>query len=112
METIAEMIPFAKEMLSHRPGRGLVKVYLLGSTLALLGAVGGLVETVFLPFLEERQQQGVKEEGEPELLFMEMRSDNNKKQLLKPQTVSSMADDKLLVTAAQRTTVHRLHASS
>ncbi|XP_010873483.1 G0/G1 switch protein 2 [Esox lucius] len=53
METIKEMIPFAKEMLNQRPSRGMMKVYLVGSTLALFGVVGGLVETVCMPFCEQ-----------------------------------------------------------
>nr|ACI67827.1 lymphocyte G0/G1 switch protein 2 [Salmo salar] len=36
METMNEIIPFAKEILSQRPSRGMMKVYLLGSTLACL----------------------------------------------------------------------------
>lgn len=44
-----ELIPFAKEMLSQKPSRGLVKVYLLGSVFAVLGTVIGLVETVCHP---------------------------------------------------------------
>uniref|UniRef100_A0A671UG19 Uncharacterized protein n=1 Tax=Sparus aurata TaxID=8175 RepID=A0A671UG19_SPAAU len=33
METIGEIIPFAKEMLNQRPSRGMLKIYMLGSTL-------------------------------------------------------------------------------
>lgn len=50
MESMQELIPFAKEMLSQKPSRGLVKVYLLGSVFAVLGTVIGLVETVCHPF--------------------------------------------------------------
>ncbi|XP_034442757.1 G0/G1 switch protein 2-like [Hippoglossus hippoglossus] len=50
METMQELIPFAKEMLSQKPGRGLLKVYLLGSMFAVLGTIIGLVETVCQPF--------------------------------------------------------------
>lgn len=45
-----ELIPFAKEMLSQKPSRGLLKVYLVGSVFALLGTVIGLVETLCHPF--------------------------------------------------------------
>lgn len=45
-----ELIPFARELLSQRPSRGLLKVYLVGSVFALLGTVIGLVETVCHPF--------------------------------------------------------------
>ncbi|KAF7659929.1 hypothetical protein LDENG_00291040 [Lucifuga dentata] len=50
METMQELIPFAREMLSQKPNRGLVKVYLVGSVFAVLGTLIGLVETVCHPF--------------------------------------------------------------
>ncbi|XP_056293037.1 G0/G1 switch protein 2-like [Pseudoliparis swirei] len=50
MESMQELIPFAKEMLSQKPSRGLLKVYLVGSVFALLGTLIGLVETVCYPF--------------------------------------------------------------
>ncbi|XP_035015335.1 G0/G1 switch protein 2 [Hippoglossus stenolepis] len=53
MQTIGEIIPFAKEVLNQRPNWGMVKIYTLGSTLAMLGLVSGLVETVLLPFAEQ-----------------------------------------------------------
>uniref|UniRef100_A0A3P9Q7D3 G0/G1 switch 2 n=1 Tax=Poecilia reticulata TaxID=8081 RepID=A0A3P9Q7D3_POERE len=50
METMQELIPFAKEMLRQRANRKLLKVYLLGSVLAVLGTAIGLVETLCHPF--------------------------------------------------------------
>ncbi|XP_029907630.1 G0/G1 switch protein 2-like [Myripristis murdjan] len=50
MQNMQEFIPFAKEMLSQKPSRGLLKVYLVGSVFAVLGTVIGLVETVCQPF--------------------------------------------------------------
>uniref|UniRef100_A0A8C5NSV1 G0/G1 switch 2 n=1 Tax=Junco hyemalis TaxID=40217 RepID=A0A8C5NSV1_JUNHY len=50
METMHELIPFAKEMLSQKPNRKMVKLYMLGSVLAFFGVVIGLVETVCSPF--------------------------------------------------------------
>uniref|UniRef100_A0A8D0D3J7 G0/G1 switch 2 n=1 Tax=Sander lucioperca TaxID=283035 RepID=A0A8D0D3J7_SANLU len=50
MESMQELIPFAKELLSQKPSRGLLKVYLVGSVFAVLGTVIGLVETVCHPF--------------------------------------------------------------
>ncbi|OWK52749.1 G0/G1 switch protein 2 [Lonchura striata] len=50
METVHELIPFAKEMLSQKPNRKMVKLYMLGSVLAFFGVVIGLVETVCSPF--------------------------------------------------------------
>ncbi|XP_069897695.1 G0/G1 switch protein 2 [Dipodomys merriami] len=50
METVQELIPLAKEMMAQKPRGKLVKLYVLGSVLALVGAVLGLVETVCSPF--------------------------------------------------------------
>lgn len=50
METVQELIPLAKEMMSQKPKGKLVKLYVLGSVLALFGVVLGLVETVCSPF--------------------------------------------------------------
>ncbi|NWR45881.1 G0S2 protein, partial [Regulus satrapa] len=60
METMHELIPFAKEMLSQKPNRKMVKLYMLGSVLAFFGVVIGLVETVCSPFSSE----GRLDEGE------------------------------------------------
>uniref|UniRef100_A0A8B9KZN1 Uncharacterized protein n=1 Tax=Astyanax mexicanus TaxID=7994 RepID=A0A8B9KZN1_ASTMX len=37
METMHEIIPFAKEMLSAGPSKGSMKIYLVGGTFAVLG---------------------------------------------------------------------------
>ncbi|XP_008983863.1 G0/G1 switch protein 2 [Callithrix jacchus] len=50
METVQELIPLAKELMAHKRKGKLVKLYVLGSVLALLGVVLGLMETVCSPF--------------------------------------------------------------
>lgn len=50
MENLEELIPFIRELLTQKPSRGLLKVYLVGSVFTLLGTVIGLVETVCQPF--------------------------------------------------------------
>ncbi|XP_020041330.1 G0/G1 switch protein 2 [Castor canadensis] len=50
METVQELIPLAKEIMAQKPKGKLVKLYVLGSVLALFGVVLGLVETVCSPF--------------------------------------------------------------
>ncbi|KAG7268247.1 hypothetical protein CRUP_036460 [Coryphaenoides rupestris] len=115
METLTEVIPFAKEMLLiGRSGRAVVvKVYLLGSTLALLGVLGALVETILRTFSkeekaeeEEGERQKQQQKGEPEYLFVETRgtrSVDNKKQ---------QQHGSLMMSALRTTTAHRPHASS
>lgn len=50
MDSVKELIPFAKEMLSQKPNRRMVKMYLVGSVFAVLGTVIGLVESMCHPF--------------------------------------------------------------
>ncbi|XP_054465840.1 G0/G1 switch protein 2 [Anoplopoma fimbria] len=79
METIGEIIPFAKEMLNQRPSRGMLKIYMLGSTMIVLGAVAGLMETILLPFVE----QETVEDAPAELI---VKKEKQKKQVLKSHT--------------------------
>ncbi|KAM6108422.1 G0/G1 switch protein 2 [Pterocles gutturalis] len=65
METMHELIPFAKEMLSQKPNRKMVKLYMLGSVLAFFGVVIGLVETVCSPFISEGRLEEEEEEKKP-----------------------------------------------
>ncbi|XP_057584385.1 G0/G1 switch protein 2 [Hippopotamus amphibius kiboko] len=50
MERVQELIPLAKELMAQKPSGKLVKLYVLGSVLALFGAVLGLMETLCSPF--------------------------------------------------------------
>ncbi|XP_038605383.1 G0/G1 switch protein 2 [Tachyglossus aculeatus] len=50
METMQELIPFAKEMMTQKPNGKLAKLYMVGSVLAFFGVMIGLVETVCSPF--------------------------------------------------------------
>ncbi|KAF1651804.1 G0/G1 switch protein 2, partial [Aptenodytes patagonicus] len=65
METMHELIPFAKEMLSQKPNRKMVKLYMLGSVLAFFGVVIGLVETVCSPFTSAGRLEEEEEEKKP-----------------------------------------------
>ncbi|NXE92840.1 G0S2 protein, partial [Menura novaehollandiae] len=67
METMHELIPFAKEMLSQKPNRKMVKLYVLGSVLAFFGVVIGLVETVCSPFSSEGRTEEEEEKNNPAL---------------------------------------------
>uniref|UniRef100_A0A672F9U7 G0/G1 switch 2 n=1 Tax=Salarias fasciatus TaxID=181472 RepID=A0A672F9U7_SALFA len=50
MESLHELIPLARGMLSQKPSRALLKVYMVGSVFAMMGTVIGLLETVCQPF--------------------------------------------------------------
>lgn len=116
MENIIDIIPFAKDLLRQRPTRSMLKIYMLGSTLAILGMVGGMVEMIFLPFVEDHNI----EEELAELLAEKMK----KKDVPKADTTSvhSEAEDvreavlteakvKHPGTCLQRSLANRLHAS-
>ncbi|XP_026188597.1 G0/G1 switch protein 2 [Mastacembelus armatus] len=115
MATMGELVPFVKEMLSQRPSRSLLKIYMLGSTLAVLGAVGGLVEMIFLPFVEQEAT-----EDEPTVLIVErekvMKSNATS---VRPEAVDLLgtveleaeAKAKYLGSARRRSSTNRLHAS-
>ncbi|XP_026222866.1 G0/G1 switch protein 2 [Anabas testudineus] len=121
METIGEIIPFAKEMLNQRPNRSMLKMYMLGSTLAMLGVIGGMVEMVLLPFGDEETV-----EDEPVVLTVQKkRKKKQQKQqaveshttLVLPEVVDMLeieeneAKAKRMVTARRRGSANRLHAS-
>ncbi|KFO76795.1 G0/G1 switch protein 2 [Cuculus canorus] len=101
METMHELIPFAKEMLSQKPNRKMVKLYMLGSVLAFFSVVIGLVETVCSPFtsegrLEEEEEKKAAPAREQEL----------------PQKQEDLILEKSKKTVAiQRALVTRQHAS-
>ncbi|NWW20739.1 G0S2 protein, partial [Falcunculus frontatus] len=101
METMHELIPFAKEMLSQKPNRKMVKLYMLGSVLAFFGVVIGLVETVCSPFSSEATTE---EEDKPKAaLPREQRV---------PQTRQGLVPDKgKALPALHRALVTRHHAS-
>ncbi|KAF3697311.1 G0/G1 switch protein 2 G0S2-like protein [Channa argus] len=116
METIGEIIPFAKEMLNQRPNRNMLKMYMLGSTLAVLGLIGGMVEMVLLPFVDQ-------ESNEVEPMEVVMEEKKKKKQVLEshtlicPEVVDVLETGvnnpkaKRPVTAGQRSSANRSHAS-
>ncbi|NXL14982.1 G0S2 protein, partial [Setophaga kirtlandii] len=102
METMHELIPFAKEMLSQKPNRKMVKLYMLGSVLAFFGVVIGLVETVCSPF---SSQPSLDEE-----------EDKNKPAAAREQQQPQRREDLVLAKgkaqpAVQRALVTRQHAS-
>ncbi|NXL71851.1 G0S2 protein, partial [Leptocoma aspasia] len=103
METMHELIPFAKEMLSQKPNRKMVKLYMLGSVLAFFGVVIGLVETVCSPF----SSQGSPEEEEEE----KKKPAAPRQQRLPQKREDLVLDKGKAPPALQRALVTRHHAS-
>lgn len=114
MTNLQELIPFAKEMLSQRPCGGVLKIYLLGSVLAVLGTVVGLVEAACHPFSS----------GEPldaEMLLMMSRDHRVPESSARPaaedqeetpeQNFAQTTTFSKSPHTPQRTPANRLHAS-
>ncbi|NXC42625.1 G0S2 protein, partial [Penelope pileata] len=99
METMHELIPFAKEMLSQKPNRKMVKLYMLGSVLAFFGVVIGLVEAVCSPFTSEGRLE--EEERKPAPTREQTHAQKQEDLILEKSTKP----------AAQRGLVTRQHAS-
>lgn len=55
MEMMQEILPFAKEMISTRPSKGAMKVYLVGGTFAVLGIMSGVMEVACSLFPEQEE---------------------------------------------------------
>lgn len=126
MENMQELIPFAKEMLSQKPSRGLLKVYLVGSVFAVLGTVIGLVETVCHPFssgeqidaemllMLAKEQRTVEREAQHRVgaLEEEEKEDEEEKELAHENgaTIQSKTLSKTK-RLSQRSMANRLHAS-
>ncbi|NWU36053.1 G0S2 protein, partial [Hylia prasina] len=103
METMHELIPFAKEMLSQKPNRKMVKLYMLGSVLAFFGVVIGLVETVCSPFSSEGRLEEEEEDKKKPAAPREQR--------LRQKREDLVLDKGKEPPALQRALVTRHHAS-
>ncbi|XP_051979990.1 G0/G1 switch protein 2-like [Xyrauchen texanus] len=98
METVREIVPFTMEILSQKASRDVLKVYLLGSVLTLLGLVIGLLELFNQPLTS----------GDP--LELELACTQE------PEDASGHREEKNKLTGlkfemASRNTGNRLHAS-
>ncbi|NXU31243.1 G0S2 protein, partial [Thalassarche chlororhynchos] len=102
METMHELIPFAKEMLSQKPNRKMVKLYMLGSVLAFFGVVIGLVETVCSPFTSEGRLEEEEEEKKPA---------PTREQMLPQKQEDLILEKSKKPVVMQRALVTRQHAS-
>ncbi|KAK9404557.1 G0S2: G0/G1 switch 2 [Crotalus adamanteus] len=114
METMQELIPFAKEMLSQKPNGKMVKLYMLGSMLAFFGVVIGLVETVCSPFTSEgklEEEEEEEEEDEKKKRPALPLTKREKKVEVVAQKQEDMIQEKGKQVLALRNSVNRQHAS-
>lgn len=110
MESFGEMIPFAKEMLNQRPSRHMLKIYMLGSSLALLGLLGALVEALLLPFVERRfvTEPPAESSGEKQQRWKSELAHPAVMDMHKPQGIKLASTHR---PAGRRGSANRLHAS-
>lgn len=119
-----DLIPFAKEMLSQKPSRGLLRVYLVGSVFAVLGTVIGLVETVCHPFssgepldaemllMLAREQRTDETETQCSVGGQEVEEDEDEKELAHENGAATQsATISKTQRLSQRSMANRLHAS-
>ncbi|XP_013886870.1 G0/G1 switch protein 2 [Austrofundulus limnaeus] len=108
-----DMMPFTKQMLQQRPSWSLLKLYALGSTLALLGMLGGMMEMILLPFLHHDTT-----EEETDTFLIQQRTD--RRSSLPPSAwlclgvedmMEGWSEAKHLEPAVQRSSANRFHAS-
>ncbi|KAF0035491.1 hypothetical protein F2P81_013249 [Scophthalmus maximus] len=126
MESMQELIPFAREMLSQRPGRALLKVYLLGSVFAVLGTIIGLAETVCRPLssgqpmdaedvlmLAREERRNVPAETRRSIWSQEEEEEEEEEEELTPKNGATTQGETLTKThtLGHRSTANRLHAS-
>ncbi|XP_068451217.1 G0/G1 switch protein 2 [Clinocottus analis] len=126
MESMQELIPFAKEMLSQKPSSGMLKVYLVGSVFAVLGTLIGLVETVCHPFSSgepmdaemllrlDREQRTVEAEVQSEAEDQEEEEEEEEEEEKLTQekgAVTQSTNLDKIHKLSQRSIANRLHAS-
>ncbi|KAM9003223.1 G0/G1 switch protein 2 [Sarcophilus harrisii] len=100
MESVQELIPFAKEMMAQKPNGKMVKLYVLGSVLAFFGVMIGLLETVCSPFYASRWLQ---EDEEAVVLAARLQESRRREALLEKS--------KQQEALGGRSLSHRQHAS-
>ncbi|XP_030623451.1 G0/G1 switch protein 2 [Chanos chanos] len=111
METIQEVIPFAKEML-NAGSKGSMKVYLVGSTFAVLGVMSGVVEAVCSLFPDN----GPYEEDQLREELITEQTQTLETETVVPEMEDELASEteakaKELATVRQRRMSFRAHAS-
>ncbi|KAL2090506.1 hypothetical protein ACEWY4_012769 [Coilia grayii] len=114
METFHEVIPFAKEMINQKPTRGMLKVYLVGSAVAVLGTVLGLVQIVCQPFYsvdEAALDAELAKILEREQRADERRTERNMVPQVEERTNHAKPRSEERAGVTQRSAATRLHAS-
>ncbi|KAM6980685.1 G0/G1 switch protein 2 [Aplochiton taeniatus] len=109
METMHEIIPFAKEMLSQRRSRATLKIYLVGTMLAVFGTILGLIEIARQTFTSDGHIDAElmlsKDRDQRSLKAGERGMDETEETTIGNTTVPKKPDQ------AQRIAANRLHAS-
>lgn len=108
MDSVGDIIPFAKEMVNQRPSKCLLKVYVLGSSLAMLGAVGGVVETLLQAFSE---QERVEDPPAGRIMGGKIKNEKKKTKMTLTSTTVHPETSATAKAVLLRGTANRSHAS-
>lgn len=114
METFHEVFPFAKEMMSQKLTPGMLKIYLVGSAVAVLGTALGVVQAVCQPFYSDEAvldaELQLDEQLERDRCVDDWRSDRGPEaQMAERDNYAKPHSD--VVSVTQRSSATRLHAS-
>lgn len=109
---MAELLPFAKEMFNQRPSRHMLKIYLIGTTVAVLGVIGGLVESICAQFTQAGLADDIPAELCLEKKQKKIEMEEKSVTALKTVDVADVEDTVLdKATHLRRSSANRLHAS-
>ncbi|XP_003800546.1 G0/G1 switch protein 2 [Otolemur garnettii] len=103
MEAIQELIPLARELMAQKRKGKLVKLYVLGSVLALVGVLLGLMETVCSPFTAASRLR------DEEAAVAELRAARERQALRKQGLLEKGQEQEAVLSG--RALSHRQHAS-
>ncbi|CAL9703159.1 unnamed protein product [Knipowitschia caucasica] len=104
MDTHEDLLPFIREMVQKRPSRHMLRIYVIGCSLAALGAMVGLLQSFFTPYQFEESSTDLTQRqtlGASKALKREAAEDS-------PGPEETTAE---LVPWGRRNSAHRLHAS-
>ncbi|KAK7884550.1 hypothetical protein WMY93_027673 [Mugilogobius chulae] len=108
MEQKEELLPFLMELLQQKPTRQTLKIYAIGSTLAVLGAIAGLIQSVFPS--DEPEDAPAVDVSETDTQQAEEVTAPRTQTVIQTPNLDETKDETLW-TEHRRSSANRLHAS-
>ncbi|KAJ0036343.1 hypothetical protein NQD34_005020 [Periophthalmus magnuspinnatus] len=108
MDTKEELLPFIREMLQQKPTRSMIKIYAIGSTLAVLGAIGAVIQSIFSSDeYEDTADSILRDTEETKEAFTALKSEAE----VQRSGLEKIKRDPTLWEENRRSSANRLHAS-